>query len=197
MLKKLVVALVVVTLTAVALCIAGAVVAPRFGWHVTVVSGGSMQPAIATGSVAVGQPVDVHDIAVGDAILFAPPSAPATVTIHRVVEVFAQGGTLQFRTQGDANDAPDPYVVPAQNVKGRVRLTVPYLGYALSGIGTPVGRSLLFGVPALLLIAHELHRIGAELRARRARRRRRPVRAARALVKTTDGGTTPTPRSRP
>lgn len=185
MLKKLLIALGVLSFTVILMCFAGAAMAPRFGWQVTVVGGGSMKPAIATGSVAVIQPVDAQSIAVGDVISFAPPSAPAAATIHRVVEVFAEGGTLQFRTQGDANDTPDPYVVPAQNVNGWLRLSVPYAGYVLSGIGTPLGRSLLFGVPALLLIAYEIRSISVAARARRGRRqKRRPVTAAGAPVKT-------------
>lgn len=185
MFKKALVVFGALCLVAILLCLAGAAMAPRFGWHVTVVGGGSMEPAIAAGGVVVVQPVDTQSIAAGDVVLYAPPSAPGTTTIHRVVEVVVENGALQFRTQGDANDAPDPYLVPAQNVKGQVRLLVPYLGYALSGIGTPLGRSLLFGVPALMLIAYELRNVCVAVRARRGRsQRRRPVTAAGAPVKT-------------
>lgn len=170
MFKKCLIVVGVLCLVAIVLFLAATAVGPRFGWHVTMVGGGSMEPAIATGSAAVVQPVNAQNIAVGDVISFAPPSAPAAATIHRVVDVIAEDGALLFRTQGDANNAPDPYLVPAQNVKGRVMLAVPYVGYVLNGIGTPLGRSLLFGIPALFLIVYELRNISAEVRARHARR---------------------------
>lgn len=159
MFKRALVVLGALCLVAILLGFAGAAMAPRFGWHVTVVGGGSMEPAIATGSVVVVQPVDTQSIAAGDVVLYAPPSAPGTTTIHRVVEVVVENGALQFRTQGDANDAPDPSLVPAQNVKGQVRLSVPYAGYVVYFIRTPLGLGLLIGMPAALIIGIELRNI--------------------------------------
>jgi signal peptidase len=134
-------------------------VAPLFGWHFSVVAGGSMEPTIGFGSVAVIQPVEGQDVAVGDIIAFAPPSAPGSSTIHRVVGVEQGGGSVQFRTKGDANDSPDPNLVPAQNVRGRVCLYVPHLGSIINGMRSTTGRALLFGIPAGVIILLELKSI--------------------------------------
>ena len=159
MLKKVLLWVTMLFLAAVILGSIGMSIAPHFGWHFSILRGGSMEPAIDIGSVAVIQPVEAQTIAVGDIIEFAPPSATNGTTIHRVVEVVDEGGSLQFRTKGDANETADPYLVPAQNVEGGVWLCVPYLGHIIDDIRTPLGRALLFGIPAFLIILLELKSI--------------------------------------
>lgn len=84
---------------------------------------GSMEPAI-TGcdTLVYGPPADVE---VGDVVIFDAPWQHGAV-LHRVVEERPGGYVLQ----GDANEYPDPMVVPPDHVLAEVRYvgkSGPYL----------------------------------------------------------------------
>ncbi len=126
-----------------------------FSGRVAVVLSGSMEPAMPTGALAVTMPVAPEEIKVGDIIAFIPPWQSEVTVSHRVVEVLTDG-QLAFRTKGDANEDPDPWVMPAENVTGRMIFNIPYLGYAanslLSYTRTSLGFVTLVAVPSMLLI---------------------------------------------
>ena len=157
--------LVVVILVCVAIFIV-----PHFGWRIDVVYGGSMEPAIHLGSLVAIQPVDPQDISVGDVITYSSGTESGMVTTHRVIEVI-NDNSLSFRTQGDANEDPDAYVVPSQNIVGRVWFSVPYVGYALDFIKKPLGFGLLIGIPAAVIIVMELKNIMNGVKDTRQKRR--------------------------
>lgn len=159
MLTRIFEALATVLLLLAILVAVGMFVSPQVGWHIDTVYGGSMEPAIKLGSLAVIQPVDPQDVKVGDAITYRSGTESNTVTTHRVIEVANNDGSLVFRTQGDANEDPDPYTVPAENVVGRVWISVPYAGYAMDFVKKPLGFGLLIGIPAAIIIGIELRNI--------------------------------------
>jgi len=49
--------------------------------------------------------------------------------MHRVISISNEGGTLQFRTKGDANNAPDEEAVLADNVVGKEIFNIPKVGW--------------------------------------------------------------------
>lgn len=151
-----------------------------FGWRLVVVLSGSMEPALPVGALIVTEPVDPAHVSVGDIIFYRAPIEPDVMITHRVVEVL-DGDSPGFRTQGDANEEEDNFIVPAENATGRVRLSVPRVGYILSHTGqfvrTRLGLGLLMGLPAGLLIAMEIKNLflllgPGQTRARRRQRRR-------------------------
>ena len=150
----------------VALALVGVIlffVVPRvLQWDVQVVMSGSMEPALPVGSVVLVRPVDPEAVAVGDIITFRRQGSPDFVT-HRVVEVVNEE-SLSFRTRGDANEEPDTSSVPADALRGRVWVTIPYLGYVAQHARQPWGFLLLVGLPGGLIIAGELFRIFTTLR---------------------------------
>lgn len=115
---------------------------------------GSMAPAISPNDAVVVGAVEPADIAVGDVITYTRPGLEVPVT-HRVVEVVETESGTAFRTMGDANEDPDLQLVPAANVAGEVVLVVPYIGYVVEFVGTPVGFAALVVVPIALLVASE------------------------------------------
>jgi signal peptidase len=151
---------------AVALVLVGIILfflLPRvFDWDVQVVMSGSMEPAMPVGSVVLVRPVDAEAVAVGDIITFRQQGSPDFVT-HRVVEVVNEE-SLSFRTRGDANEEPDTSLVPADALRGRVWVTIPYLGYVAQHARQPWGFLLLVGVPGSLIISGELFHIFTALR---------------------------------
>lgn len=152
----------------------GAFLAPRFGWRVDTVLSGSMEPALKVGGVVVTQPVGVEDIREGDVITFYSPLNEG-LTTHRVIARVtsiqdtelaqptmatpAEEASVYFRTKGDANEDADPFLVPAENVVGKLVFHLPYLGYAASFIQTKLGLLLTLFVPGLIIIIMELRNI--------------------------------------
>lgn len=137
-----------------------------------VVLGGSMEPTYHVGSILFIERVEPAQVAEGDIITFETPQSAGvlegTLTTHRVVAVEAGAAGPAFRTQGDANNAEDTWVVPAATVVGRGRFAVPYVGYASSFIRSKTGFVLLVVIPALLIVILEITSLVKSFRARRA-----------------------------
>ncbi|WP_200532060.1 signal peptidase I [Halorubrum sp. LN27] len=115
----------------------------------------SMTPAIAPGDVVIVAERDPASIAEGDVITFARGTSDVPVT-HRVIGVVDEGDSLAFETQGDANEGPDPGLVPAANLVGAVTLTIPYIGYVVQFAGTRAGFAALVLLPFGLLAVTEV-----------------------------------------
>ena len=145
--------------------------APRFGWSVDTVFSGSMEPQLKVGGVVVTRHVAAEEIQVGDIITFYPP-ASEQLTSHRVIAV-DDGSPLHFQTKGDANENTDPFVVPAENVVGKVCLHLPYFGYAAQFVKTPLGVLLTLCLPGLVIIAMETRNIWRVITEERTERKYR------------------------
>ncbi|WP_150306700.1 signal peptidase I [Planctomonas psychrotolerans] len=112
----------------------------------TVLSG-SMAPALPIGSLIIVRPVPLDELAVGDVITYQLRSGEPEVVTHRIIAVsMASDGTRAFSLQGDNNPAPDPDPVVADQVRGRVWYSVPYLGYVSNAV---TGESRAWIVPAV------------------------------------------------
>ncbi len=143
------------------------------GWQFNTVMSGSMDPTLKVGDIIVSQPANPEAIEVGDIITYYSPQLGKTI-VHRVIEkhvgseVYASSrpngdSQLYLKTQGDANENPDPEVVPAQNVVGKVGFHVPFLGHVLQSLKTPLGTVLLFAVPGVAIIGMEIKNIRFQL----------------------------------
>jgi signal peptidase len=134
-----------------------------------VVAGGSMEPAIHLGSIVLETPVPASSLAAGDVVSLAVGPNRVVFT-HRITRVLTRDGAVWIETQGDANAAPDPSIIPASDVVGRVSVVVPGLGYVVQALSSPAGAAFLvsLGVAAFLggLL---LESLDGELRASRRR----------------------------
>ena len=116
----------------------------------------SMAPVLNVGDVVLVRGVDAFNVREGDIIVFNVPApynghVPSPV-IHRVIGVEWDGGRPFFRTKGDNPRASeDPWIVPADNVVGVYVAKVPYLGFIVLALKTPLGLGL--AVSALLVWA--------------------------------------------
>jgi signal peptidase len=122
----------------------------------SVVLGGSMEPTIHVGSIVIVRKVNPEDVRVGDIVAFRTGESK---TIHRVKEKVVENGSIYFRTKGDANEDPDPWIVKPQDILGELQLTIPYYGYLIWFAQTPFGIVLFILVPAIILIANEVRNI--------------------------------------
>jgi signal peptidase len=150
------------------------------GEKVLVVTSGSMAPEMQPGDAVVVEPVtDASQLRLGQVVTFAPIGTTMLVT-HRIVgltwlEVLNDYGDPidangipvatsgeaalmepYIRTQGDANDNPDPNLTPAASVRGIVLHSYSGWGAALAWAHSPMGRLVLFAPPLLMLLFAEL-----------------------------------------
>ena len=124
--------------------------APVVGRQTIIIGGGSMEPTISLGSAIVIRPVAPDALAVGD-IVSLQVGAERTTYTHRIIGVVDRADGRWIRTQGDANTAPDPMLVPATAVIGQVELAVPFAGYLLALLSLPMGIVFVLGLGATLL----------------------------------------------
>ena len=121
-----------------------------------VVLSGSMEPEISTGDAVIVKSVDPAEIDSGDVITFVRSEGSTPIT-HRVVEVVETEEGVAFRTKGDANDDPDPALVPAESVTGEVWIVLPYVGHVVMFANTPGGMALFVGLPVGAFVVSELY----------------------------------------
>ncbi len=123
------------------------------------VTSGSMEPAIKIGSLVVTVPVETYFP--GDIITFS--DAKRLIT-HRIVGFSdAEFGPV-FKTQGDRNKTADIQTVGVDKIVGKVILAVPYIGYFLSKIKTPIGFILAVIVPATIIVYEELKSLFSDVK---------------------------------
>lgn len=134
------------------------IVAQGFFAPFNIVAGNSMSPALEENDAVIITAFDQHELSVGDVVVFNDPDDPRREIVHRVVELREEEGTLCAVTKGDANPAPDPYLTPVSQIKGRVSLVIPKLGIYLSFIRTPPGFITCILCPLGLMVLYLLAR---------------------------------------
>jgi len=130
------------------------VVGALFGYVPLAVRSGSMSPTIATGDLIVTKKHDAGNVSAGQIVTFNDPDDHNKLITHRVVSVQQQGGAndmLSFTTRGDANDTSEQWTVKSNSKVGVYKAKVPKAGYVMTELTTPLMRTLLVTVPALLL----------------------------------------------
>jgi signal peptidase len=124
--------------------------APKMGYELFIIRGGSMAPAIPLGALVAAAPVETAALAVGDVITVRAQNA--VVYTHRIVSIDTRGAERQFQLRGDANATSDGALVPASAVIGRVSVFAPGLGFLTALIGLPSGIvSIVSALGSLLL----------------------------------------------
>ena len=121
-----------------------------FGFEVLVVQSGSMEPAYHVGSLVYVKPVDTQKLETGDVITFELGGGVRGT--HRIIEVLEEDGERSFRTKGDNNDHPDANPIRPEAIVGKVRFTIPLLGFLVAFIQQPAGRFFAISVAAFLLL---------------------------------------------
>ena len=145
-----------------------------WGWQRYAIVSGSMTGTYDRGSLVLDDVVPVSALKVRDVITYLPPAGtgPDHLITHRIASIGhdATGGRV-FRTKGDANAAADPWTFRlGGRTQARVRLGVPYVGYALSALGRRDVRMIAIALPALLIAGLSLLRLWRQLGVEASRR---------------------------
>ncbi len=143
------------------------VVPSLLGFQRYVLTGGSMEPTMHRGSLVFDRVTPVEDLVVGDVITYVPPGESRPLS-HRITSVTRdRTNGLVFTSMGDANEAGDPWKFTLDDrVQAKVVFTVPWAGYPLWVLGSPLSRLLLIGGPAMaiaVLTGRRLWRQAGEL----------------------------------
>lgn len=126
-----------------------------------VVLSDSMEPTMSAGDLIFVQDVPAKNVEEGDVVTFRyNPREPTTT--HRVIGSRQLDGERAFRTQGDANDNPDPRLVTDKELVGKLVLHIPMYGYIIRFAGSPVGTILFVVVPSLAYIVLEVRSLWIE-----------------------------------
>jgi signal peptidase len=126
---------------------------PAFtGGTAFVVGGPSMEPTIPIGSVVLAEPVTAAALRTGDVVSLQVGPSRAIFT-HRIIQTVTRPDGLYLRTKGDGNQDPDPSLVPASDVIGRVEHHLPWAGYGIALLSTPVGVAFVVCLGLSLLVA--------------------------------------------
>jgi signal peptidase len=120
------------------------------GGSTFVVGGGSMEPTIPFGSVVIVTPVATSDLHVGDVVSMRVGKEEAVFT-HRIVRLVPRDDGLWIETKGDNNAKPDPSIIPASTVVGRLQVSIPYAGYAVRLLSTGPGVLFLLAIGVMIL----------------------------------------------
>lgn len=152
-------------LVIIAIATAFSVIEAPGGFRILVVSSGSMEPNIKTGSVVLILPQSKYQV--GDIITYrselnANLKKPNSTVTHRVTKVQDDEGKATFKTKGDANNSEDLKDVTSNLVLGKVILAIPLLGYLIAFTKSQAGFIALIIIPATLIIYGELMAIKKE-----------------------------------
>lgn len=97
------------------------------GYKTYTVETGSMEPTIKKGSMVYVEPCgDFQEYQVNDIVTFTDTVKNQSFT-HRIVAIDEDDGF--FTTKGDANEVEDLEPISSEYAVGKVRMTVPLLGY--------------------------------------------------------------------
>lgn len=121
--------------------LAGNQVPMPFGVGASVVLSGSMEPELSVGDLLLLR--EQESYTEGDIIVYQSGAMPV---VHRILSL--RGETVI--TKGDANNVADePFHCDA--IKGKVILAIPWLGYAVWALKTPMGILLTLAAAVILV----------------------------------------------
>lgn len=131
-------------------------------FKVMVVTSGSMEPTIRTGSLVIIKPEDSYKV--GDIVTFKSTQKKDDFTTHRIHAIDNEDGTETLQTKGDANEEPDFEKIDLEKVVGRVIYDLPWIGYIVGFIKTLPGLIIIIIIPAMAIIYQEIDKIKGEVK---------------------------------
>lgn len=133
-----------------------------------IVQSGSMEPALPVGSVVAIVPAASYGV--GDIITFGYDTKKRIPTTHRIAGIEREGGSVHYRTKGDANEEADNASIAHASVIGKVTASVPRLGFVLDFARSKNGFMFMVVLPAMLIVLDELITIFGVVQGMRRRR---------------------------
>jgi hypothetical protein len=93
-------------------------------------------------------------------VLFRAPTGSHPLVVHRIHEIVVHNGERLYRTKGDANAAPDPWLIRMRSTTvWRVRHVIPMVGTAVDEMAKPGPRFAGIVLASLVILGVGLSRI--------------------------------------
>lgn len=119
----------------------------------------SMQPEIDGGDLIICHTIEADDVKDGDVIAFFDPAGNGTsIVTHRVTDVVKDGGSVSFRTKGDANNAEDRMLVEEDDLVGIYQSRIKGAGNIAMFMQSTTGLIICVVLPIILLVGYDLIR---------------------------------------
>lgn len=138
-----------------------------WGFHAFIVTSGSMEPSIHTGSLVITQYNPPQSLKLGDIITFMPPIKEREFVTHRIIHIAQQQNLTLFKTKGDSNINQDTWTLAGGAIVGKVTYTIPYVGYLFSFIKSKIGMVLFILLPAVIIGVNEVFAIFKQIKERK------------------------------
>lgn len=125
----------------IVLAVAPAILTSKFGFGISPILTGSMQPDASPGDVYITRLVNASELQVGD-VIAVNNQLTGTYYSHRITEIRQLNGLLRVTTKGDANQDidRDPYMVSPVGEVSKVVSLIPYVGHPMVYMNTIQGR---------------------------------------------------------
>jgi len=113
----------------------------------------SMAPELLVGDLVIDERPDIGNLNAGDVISYINPADSKKVITHKIINIDSSKALVT--TRGDNLVSPDPPVA-FNMVLGKKKAAIPYLGYFMDALKTPLGIAALVYVPILIIALAEL-----------------------------------------
>lgn len=121
-------------------------------YSVHAVLSGSMGRTAPKGSLVIAKTLPPDRYTVGDIVVFPLPLAPEQTVTHRIVRLNLAGEKRTVSTKGDANPNGDGWSIQVQQIKGRVLVIIPLIGFITLALHTVTGFFLFAGLTLLGIV---------------------------------------------
>jgi signal peptidase len=121
--------------------------------HAALVGGGSMEPVMYLGDVAVLSKASGDTVHTGEVIQYRKGGI---IVLHRIIDTVDGRGGKAFITKGDNNNVADSEPVLSNQVMGKLVTVIPKVGWLAIMARAPSGLLTLIGIPVLILLALEV-----------------------------------------
>ncbi len=130
--------------------------APLYGAYVIV--SGSMEPLIKVEDAVLIKRAAEEDIKVNDVVTYqsTDPSFYGILITHRVINIEDVNGEKTFITKGDHNETIDRTPVKYNQIRGKVIMRIPKIGYIKYFLIEYYGWILVILVPSVAIISYDI-----------------------------------------
>lgn len=97
-----------------------------FRYKMIAIKSNSMQPVFRRGDAIIYKKVNIKDLKIGDTITFKYENM---IIAHRIINIKYKNNKYYFETKGDNNEAKDAFITKEEDVLGKVKYVIKYIGY--------------------------------------------------------------------
>ena len=132
---------------------------PLYGAYVII--SGSMEPIIKVKDAVIIRRVEEEDIEKGDVVTYLSmdPTYYGILITHRVVNITEENGKKVYITKGDNNATIDRSPITFEQIKGKVVMRIPKIGYLKYFLVNSYGWIIAVVIPSLAVISYDIFKL--------------------------------------